>query len=87
MSDFCQRYDVKKSRKKHTCATCDDVIPVGSPYVCYKGVADGYFFSVAICQPCEDHIDECADCTAQARECMNESIGEHRRMAEREAIR
>lgn len=52
MSDFWVSKSIKKSRKPHRCAHCDEKIEVGSSYSREIGLWEGDFQDYALCLRC-----------------------------------
>ncbi len=56
---------VNKTRKKHLCFGCLEIIPAGSKANKYAGMVEGQFSSFHMCIPCYqfsvDHSDYCYD--------------------------
>lgn len=50
--EFVKIYDVKKSRVKHKCFECGEIIPPGSKYRTIAGVWEGMFDRMSQCHLC-----------------------------------
>lgn len=57
MSEFWTNKIIKKSRKKHICAYCDVIIPVGSSYSRESGNYEGNMQDYALCLRCRKLLE------------------------------
>lgn len=47
-----------KIRKDHKCNGCFATLSKGAEVMRGKGIHDGEFYNVYLCDPCEDHLNE-----------------------------
>lgn len=54
---------IVKTRKKHRCVGCNEIIEIGTKVMKYSGVSDGKFYNSYMCDACEEFSKtECMKC-------------------------